>query len=113
MGTNRDANTWAMLIHLSIFTGYVVPIAGLIVPILIWQLKKNEYPEIDVHGREVVNFMISAFIYSIVFFLLSFVLIGIPLLIALSIAGIVYPIIGGIKANDGIYWHYPLMLKIL
>jgi uncharacterized Tic20 family protein len=113
MGTNRDANTWAMLIHLSIFTGYIVPIAGLVVPIILWQMKKNEYPEIDVHGREVVNFIISMFIYSLICIPLCFVVIGFLGLIVLSIVGIVYPIIGGIKANDGIYWRYPYMIRIL
>ena len=39
--------------------------------------------------------------------MLSFILIGIPLLILLGVLCVVFPIIGAIKANDGIAWPYP------
>lgn len=106
-----NEKNWAMLIHLSIFSGYLVPFAGLVVPILIWQLKKNEFPSIDAHGKMVMNFILSMLIYGVICFALCFVFIGFPLLFALSIAGIVLPIIGAIKANDGILWNYPLMIQ--
>ena len=42
-----------------------------------------------------------------------FVLIGIPLMIALALATVVFSIIGGIKANEGELWEYPLtMIKV-
>ena len=41
------------------------------------------------------------------FFLLTFVVIGVPLLIVLAVAGIVFPIVGAIKANSGEFWEYP------
>jgi uncharacterized Tic20 family protein len=41
------------------------------------------------------------------------VLIGIPLLWALLVVGIIFPIIGGIKANDGVLWKYPLSISFL
>ena len=109
---DRETNTWATILHLSVFAGYVVPAAGLIAPILIWQLKKNELPGLDAHGRVVANFMVSMLIYGLVAGVLCFVIIGIPLLIALGIVGIVFPIIGAIKASDGQVWQYPLMLKL-
>ena len=104
---SSDADMWGMFIHLSQFCGYIVPFAGLIVPIVLWQIKKKESDIIDLHGRIVVNWIITAFILGIVFGLLCLVLIGIPLLIALGIAGIVFPIIGGVKANNGEVWNYP------
>ena len=108
-----NEKTYCMLIHFSVFAGYAVPIAGLIVPIVLWQLKKNEMPSVDAHGKMVLNFILSSLLYAVVFFALSFVLIGIPLLIALSIACIVLPIIGGIKANDGVLWQYPLIINFI
>ncbi len=110
---DKDSKQWAMFIHLSVFAGYVVPMAGLVLPIVLWQMKKNDLPETDAHGKMVVNFLISFLIYGVVATVLSFVLIGIPLLIALGIAAIVYPIIGAIKANEGTLWSYPLVLHIL
>ncbi len=108
-----NEKTYCMLIHFSVLAGYAVPIAGLIVPIVLWQLKKNEMPSVDAHGKMVLNFILSSLLYAVVFSALIFVLIGIPLLIALSIACIVLPIIGGIKANDGVVWQYPLIINFI
>jgi uncharacterized protein len=104
---------WAMFIHLSQFAGYLAPLVGLILPIVLWQIKKNELPGVDVHGKIVVNWIISEILYMIVGVILCFVCIGIPLVIALAVVGIVFPIIGGIKANNGEVWPYPLSIKWL
>ena len=110
---DQNTRTWAMLLHLSLLLGYVVPFGGLLAPILIWQLKKEEMPEIDAHGKMVVNFILTMVIYGAVSALLTFILIGIPLLIALAIVSVVFPIIGGIKANAGELWQYPLTLNLI
>ena len=109
--SSSDANTWGMILHLSIFAGYIIPLAGLVLPIVIWQVKKDQFPIIDEHGKIVVNWMISSLIYFIVGSLLSFILIGIPILVAVGIAAVVFPIIGGIKASNGEVWPYPLSIK--
>jgi hypothetical protein len=111
-GGNVEQQTrqWAMLLHISQLAGFVLPLAGLIVPILIWQMKKADLPGIDVHGKIVANWIISEILYTIVSALLIVVIIGIPLLMAIGILGIVFPIIGGIKANNGEVWKYPLSI---
>jgi len=109
----RKTRQWAMFLHLSLLLGYFIPIAGLIAPILIWQLKKSDLPDLDAHGKVVVNWIISGLIYGGIGFLLLFVLIGLFILIPLGILFIVFPIIGGIKANDGEVWKYPLSIRFL
>ena len=56
--------TYCMLMHLSqlvtIFT--LVPV---VVPLIMWQIKKDDSAFIDDHGREAVNFQISLVILSI------------------------------------------------
>jgi len=103
---------WAMYLHFSQYAGYLFPLAGVIVPVLIWQLKKAELPGLDAHGKIVVNWLISVMIYGGICFLLSFVLIGIPLLYVLGIMGLILPIVGGIKAHSGLAWKYPLSIPI-
>lgn len=110
---DKQTRQWAMFLHLSQLLNCLLPIAGIIAPIVIWQIKKDELPGIDAHGKMVVNWMISAVIYSLIFFLLIVLLIGIPLLLALGIASVAFPIIGGIKANNGELWKYPLSLNFL
>jgi uncharacterized protein len=102
---------YCMLLHLSQFTGYAVPIAGFALPIVMWAVNKDAYPEVDAHGKVILNWMISVLIYGAVFFILSFVLIGIPLLVALGLCGIIFPIIAAIKSNEGVVWKYPLSIK--
>ena len=109
----QQARQWAMFLHLSQFAGFLVPLAGLVLPIVLWQLKKAEMPGIDAHGRVVVNWIISAVIYAIAGALLVFVFVGIPLLIALGVVGIIFPIVGGVKASNGELWRYPLSIKFL
>ena len=85
---------WALICHLSALSGYVIPFGNLIVPIIIWSMKKEEMPMVDRHGKEVINFQISMTIWMIVSAFLIFLLIGIPLLIVLAILQVVFIIIG-------------------
>ena len=106
----QQTRQWGMILHLSIFAGYVVPLAGLVVPVVIWQLKKSELSGIDRHGKNAVNWIISHIIYFFGCLGLAFILIGIPLLIALGVLSIVFPIVAAIKANNGQVWKYPLSI---
>ena len=108
-----NARQWAMILHLSLLAGCVIPLAGLVAPIIIWQLKKEEFPEIDAHGKVVVNWIISSLIYAVVSGILVFVLVGFFLLLVLAVLSVIFPIIGGIKANDGQLWKYPLSIPFL
>lgn len=109
----QQARQWAMFLHLSQLAGYVIPLVGLIAPIVIWQMKKDEYPILDEHGKAVVNWLISELIYGAICFVLVFIVIGFPMLMVLGILAVVFPIIGGIKANNGELWHYPMAINIL
>ncbi len=102
-----------MFLHLSQLLNFVLPPAGIVVPIILWQIKKDEMPALDAHGKMVVNWLISSLIYFVVSLVLTIVLIGILGLVALGIMSVVFPIIGGIKANNGEFWEYPLTIKFL
>ena len=110
-GVAADPNMWGMFIHLAQFSGFVVPLAGLIVPIILWQIKKDESNIIDRHGKVVTNWIITEVIFGIVFAILCIVFIGIPLLLVLGVVSIVFPIIGAVKANNGEVWVYPCSIK--
>lgn len=108
---DEQTKQWAMFLHLSLLAGFVLPIAGLVIPIVIWQLKKNELPGIEVHGKNVANWIVSMILYGVLSVLLIVLIIGIPLLIALGIVGVVFPIIGAIKAGNGEVWRYPMSIS--
>jgi uncharacterized Tic20 family protein len=109
----QEARQWSMLLHLSQLANVVAPPAGIVVPILIWQMKKDVLPRLDAHGKEAVNWIISSTIYLVVGAVLSLVLVGIPLLLAAIVAGIAFPIIAALKANKGELWRYPCNIRFI
>jgi uncharacterized protein len=102
-----------MFLHLSQLASLLVPVAGIVLPIVLWQTQKDKMPGLDVHGKMVANWMISSLIYAVVSVVLMFVLVGFLTILALVIMGIVFPIIGAVKANNGELWEYPLTIKFL
>ena len=97
----------AMLIHVSaIFTGFVGPL-------IIWLIKKDESAFIDRHGKTALNFSITLMIAYFVSAILILVLIGILMIFALMVVGIVFPIIAAIAANKGEEYTYPLSIKFI
>jgi len=112
-GPSQDEKTWGMLCHLSSFAGMIVPIGNILGPLVIWLIKKAEMPFVDDQGKEALNFQISITIYFFASFLLVFVIIGIPLLIAVAIFDVVMTIIAAVKANGGEAYRYPLCIRII
>ncbi|HLP24207.1 MAG TPA: DUF4870 domain-containing protein, partial [Acidobacteriota bacterium] len=105
--------TWSVLVHLAAFSGYLIPFGHILGPLLIWQLKKDTMPEVIPHGKEAVNFQISCLIWGIIAGLLMFVVIGIPVLIAVVVMNVVCTVIAAIKANSGTVWRYPLTIRFI
>jgi hypothetical protein len=109
---DSTARTWAMLCHLSAFAGLVgVPFGNILGPLVVWLIKKEEMPLVDREGKKSLNFQISMTIYGVVAAALTFILIGIPLLIAVGILWLVCTIIASVKANGGQPYDYPLTIK--
>lgn len=102
-----------MIMHLSQLVNILFFPIGIVAPIVLWQTQKEKMPALDAHGKMVTNFMISMTIYMVVSIILMFVLIGFLTILAAAIMGIVFPIIGGIKANNGELWSYPMTIKFL
>jgi len=75
MTTTNDKNI-ATVMHLSALTQYVIPFGNYIFPIIIWSTKKDQSEFVDANGKQVLNFQLSIFIYSVIL-----CLIAIPILI--------------------------------
>ncbi|HEX3102595.1 MAG TPA: DUF4870 domain-containing protein [Pyrinomonadaceae bacterium] len=108
-----DQRQMGMFLHLSQLAGLIVPLAGIVVPIILWQTQKDKIPALDPHGKMVANWMISALIYAVVSIPLMFLIVGFFTLLAVAVLHIVFPIIGAVKANNGELWNYPLTIKFI
>lgn len=112
--SQSSERTWAMFCHLAALSGYVgVPLGHILGPLIVWLIKKDEYPLVDDQGKQSLNFQISMMIYAIVSIPLIFVIIGIPLLIAIAVVDLVFTIIASVKANQGEAYRYPLTIQFL
>jgi uncharacterized Tic20 family protein len=108
-----DERTYCMLLHLSQLAGFIIPFAGIVMPIVKWVMYKDQNDFIAANGRHAVNWAISEIIYLIISAVLILVIIGIPLLIGVGICGIVFAILAAVKAKDGIVWKYPMAIPFI
>ncbi|MCB1606301.1 MAG: DUF4870 domain-containing protein [Xanthomonadales bacterium] len=102
-----------MFAHLSALIGFLIPLGSILGPLIVWQIKKAEFPFVDDQGKEALNFQITVAIAVIVCIVLMFVLIGMLLLPVVGIAALVFTIIGGIKANNGETYRYPMTIRLI
>jgi len=110
----KDDKTWGMLCHVSTLCTFIgVPFGGIIAPLIIWLIKKDEMKFVDYNGKEALNFQISILIYSLISALLIFVIIGIILIILVLVVDIVLTIIAVVKANNGEYYEYPMTIRFI
>jgi uncharacterized protein len=109
-----DEKQMGLFLHLSGLAFALVFPLGIVLPIILWQTQKDKTPALDAHGKMVTNWMISATIYGVISFVLMFFIIGFLTGAAVWLLAIIFPIIGGLKANnEGELWEYPLTIKFL
>lgn len=132
-----ELKTFCMFMHLSQFASSIIPMAGIIMPIVMWQAFKHENEHINQQGKSIMNFMLSivvSWLVVIVLFVLFMLLLVIGtqeksasniiwsfgimviLIIVLSISGLAYVlfiILAALKANNGYVGTYPLTIKFI
>ena len=116
---SADDRQWGMFAHLSALSGVVIPFGNIIGPLVVWQVKKDTLPFAADQGKEALNFNITVGIVFLALLILSIVTFGIglivavPLWIIIGIAWLVFTILAGIKANEGVAYRYPYALRLI
>lgn len=113
-GVGRDARRWAMFCHLA-GLAWMIPwllpiIGGIVGPLIVWQVKKDDDPFIDENGRRAFNFQLSMLIYAAG---LAITFIGLFLVPVVAILDIVFTIIAAKRAGDGTDYKYPLSIEFV
>lgn len=130
---SKQEKYWAAGVHgaggvglLSNFAS--IPFLNVIIPLVIWLIKKDEMPFVRSQGKEVLNFQISWTLYGLaaglvigaIGFVLTIVFVGIFILWGLAILGGIYvvvmtvlSIIGTINAADGKSHKYPATIQFI
>jgi uncharacterized Tic20 family protein len=118
MMISKDERNWAIVAHLSSFLGYFAGgLGGLIGPLIVWLIKKDDAPFVAEQAKESLNFQISLLIYAVglvmsIFFLIGllFVWFAVPFL---AVIGLVLPIVGAVRANEGKSYRYPFTIRFI
>jgi len=108
----QEERTLAALTHLSGLAGYILPLGGVIVPIIILVVK-GESRVISTIAKQALLLNVVIFLAGLAGFVLFLTIILIPLVIvywiALALVAIALPIVGALKANEGNYYQYPVV----
>lgn len=105
----QNDRTVGAIAHLSSLVG-----AGLIVPIVIYFLKRDESEFATHHAREAINFHLSVMLAAILSIPLMIVFgLGVLTLLVTVIGAVIYSIIAGVRALDGEWYEYPYCIRFL
>ena len=110
---DMELSSYCMLMHLSQFAGIIVPFGGIALPIIMWATNKDKSSIIDQHGKNILNWMISFYIYVSISAILILLVVGFFALIALCLVAVIFAIIGAIKANNKEIFNYPLSIPFI
>lgn len=102
-----DERLWATLIHIGgIFFSFVPSLVGYLV-------LKDRGPLVRSHTLSALNFQLTMLIALVVGYILTFVVIGIFIILAVYVVTIIFSIIAAIAANKGESYKYPLSIQFI
>ena len=111
---SKDEQNWAMLCHLSALAGFLIPFGNLIGPLVVWLYKRGDMPQVEIHGKESLNFQITVTIAALISMATFFILIGFVLIAIVGIGALVLTIMASIKLSNGdMSYRYPFAIRLI
>ena len=105
---------WGMFAHLSAFSACVgIPFGNIVGPLIMFLIKKDEYPFGGDQAKEALNFNISCTLYLLISIALFVVIIGFILFLILGVFWLVATIIAAVRSNEGVSYRYPLCIRFV
>ena len=105
-----DEYNWGMMAHLSSVLALALGGMMFLGPLVVWLVKKDQSGFVEDQAKEALNFQIAVLIAVLVCGI-SCVLS--PAILVIVPAGIIYPIIGAMRANKGEYYRYPYTIRLI
>jgi uncharacterized Tic20 family protein len=110
--TQQETNL-ALAVHLSFLGSVFVPFMGLIGPLVMWQVYKNQSAYVTQHAIEALNANITLMLAGMLCGVLCFVLIGFLFLPVLLVGAIVFFVKGALAASQGKSFSYPWIVRFI
>lgn len=106
--------SYLTLLHLSQLGYFIIPyFGGILFPLFMWVLKKEEIEGLDFHAKKILNFQISMMIYIPITTLLIVFLYPFWILLILILVYPIVPILNTYRASKGYDIYYPLSINFL
>jgi uncharacterized protein len=105
--SDADRKLWGMLAHLG---GILF---GFLAPLIVFLMYKDRDEFVKDQSTEALNFQISLFIIYVVSTILAFIVIGTVTFAIAWIGGLVLAIMGGLAANKGERYRYPVNIRLV
>lgn len=110
----REDRSLLAIAHLSQLLDLITVVGGFIVPLVLWLTQRDRVLAMDAHGKSIINFQISMFLYCIICIPLILLFgLGILGLIGIGIITLIFPIVNAIKASNGDLPYYPLNINFI
>jgi uncharacterized Tic20 family protein len=110
---SKEERDWAVIAHLSALLAYLTLIGGIVAPLVIWLIRKDQGGFGAEQAKEALNFQITVFLAALVCWILMLVLIGFVLLAILALVNLILIIIAAVKVSEGVPYRYPLNLRLI
>ena len=116
---SAEERQWAMFAHLSALLGIFIGGLTFVGPLVIWLIKKDTMPFVNDQGKEALNFQIAVSIVMVALWVLTiftlFLLspLTFPVMFIVGIAALVFVVMAGIKANEGVAYRYPFSIRLV
>ncbi len=110
----REDKSVIVVTHLSQLLDLITGFGGFLVPLILWLTQRERVMAMDEHGKSIMNFQISMFIYALICapLILLFGL-GLLGLAVIAILCFVFPIVNAIRASNNERPSYPLSMRII
>lgn len=108
-GASQEDKTLALLTHLS---GIIL---SFIVPLVIWLTNKDKADKgwLNDQAKEALNFQITIAIAYAICMVLAVIVIGGLLMPVVWLVNLIFCILGGMKANEGVAYRYPFAIRLI
>jgi uncharacterized Tic20 family protein len=80
-------------------------------PLVLWLVKKDESSFVDDHGREVLNLLLSALVFTVGLGLIP--ILGWAVLATWYLVTAVKLVRGAVASSNGEYFRYPMTIRFL
>ncbi|MGM0440753.1 MAG: DUF4870 domain-containing protein [Chlamydiota bacterium] len=112
--SSQEAKKWAIFCHLGGLLFLIgIPFANVLGPLILWLLKRDTHPYVNVQGKEALNFQITVLIGVILSAFLAIFMIGFFLVLLILIADVILIIQAAIAVSKGQDYRYPFSFRLV